>query len=360
MDEIRGQTNQKPTKQTSEKTLRKTRPPKSTKTKKEKFLEKLKITEDARKLRYNKLKPIIIIVSVIIIVIIIICVIAYRTMKNSLVKGGVKINSFLSRHCKDPAVLDNKNFPWTKQFRDKYKDILKEFNDYRRKHDIPLYKDIHKESAANTDGWKALFLRVFGNDTDLMKAFPKTKALLEKCPCVTAYFSLLEPGTHIKPHVGMYKGVFRYHLSLIAPRKWENCFIIVDGKKLHWKEPGNDLLFDDMYLHEVYNNTNEPRVVLFLDIRRNFGNAWLNILNRIFLKFIACNDALVETVDKANRISNPEKYKEKERKEQEARDDEDNPEEGPKEKKPKEKPNAKETSDGKDGKKNKNSKSTKK
>lgn len=280
-----------------------------TKTKKEKQLEKIALTAEQRKIRNKKLKPIIITITIVLILIIIFITIAYRIIRENLAQGGGKINSFLLKRCKSTPVLDVKDFPWTKNFRDNYKDILKEFNGYRKKNIIPAYRDINKDSAGDTEGWKALFLRVFNNDTDMIKDFPKTKALLAKCPCTTAYFSMLEPGTHIKPHKGIYAGVLRYHLSLVSPKKWEDCFIIVDGQKLHWKEPGHELMFDDMYTHEVQNNTNERRVVLFLDVRRNFNSGPLNLLNRIILKFASTNDTLVATVDKANRISNPEKYK---------------------------------------------------
>jgi beta-hydroxylase len=46
---------------------------------------------------------------------------------------------------------------------------------------------------------------------------------------------------------------------------------MINNKKYIWTE-GEDILFDDTLLHSVENNTNEPRVILFLDIPRQFNN----------------------------------------------------------------------------------------
>ena len=103
-----------------------------------------------------------------------------------------------------------------------------------------------------------MFLKVFGNSTANAVHFPVTMMLIESIQCTTAYFSILEPGTIIPVHQGLYKGVLRYHLGLIVPDDIENVFISVDGQTLHWRE-GDDIMFDDMYDHYVINNTNQPR-----------------------------------------------------------------------------------------------------
>src|SRR5205085_4621122 len=132
---------------------------------------------------------------------------------------------------------------------------------------------------------KTDFLRAYGVDTNLTKLFPKTMELINMAPCTLAFFSVLEPWTKLAPHVGVYKGVIRYHLSLIVPDQWNKCFINVNGKFLHWRQ-GQDMLFDDLFLHYVENNTDQRRVVLFLDIKRDFRNPLINLINSIFLRFI--------------------------------------------------------------------------
>ena len=213
-----------------------------------------------------------------------------------------KINDFFSQHCSDPPIFDSRDFPWTRVFRDNWKTILREFEDYRNKHEIPAYKDINEEVSAGTEGWKSLFLRAFNNDTQIITQFPFTKSLLDTCDCTTAYFSMLEPGTHIPEHRGIYKGVIRYHLALKVPQDNANCFIVVDGRKLFWEE-GSDLMFDDMFLHHVENNTKEQRVVLFLDIKRDFKNPQLNNINDMSIQEVKNTPMVQETVSKSNKLA---------------------------------------------------------
>jgi beta-hydroxylase len=126
--------------------------------------------------------------------------------------------------------------------------------------------------------------------------------LINKIPCTLAFFSVLEPGAKLSPHVGIYKGVIRYHLGLKVPKEFHKCFINVDGKNLYWEE-GKDIMFDDMFTHYVENDTNEERIVLFLDIKRDFNNIFLNSLNTILLYYIKSNDLLNDTVTNINKYS---------------------------------------------------------
>ena len=142
-------------------------------------------------------------------------------------------------------------------------------------------------------------MRIFNKDTELSKFFPLTSSLLEKAPCTLAFFSIFKPHTKLDPHVGVYKGVIRYHLPVSIPDQWDKCFINVKGRVLNWRV-GKDLIFDDSFIHYAENNTDQERVVLFLDIKRDFKNPILNLINTIMLYFITGNDALTETVNKAN------------------------------------------------------------
>lgn len=76
----------------------------------------------------------------------------------------------------------------------------------------------------------------------------------------------------------------------------------MNGKVLHWRE-GEDLMFDDMFLHYAENNTTQQRVVLFLDIKRDFKNIFINILNTLMLRFIESNDMLQDTIHNANNLN---------------------------------------------------------
>ncbi len=94
---------------------------------------------------------------------------------------------------------------------------------------------------------------------------PETVRALEAIPdLTTAAFSWLEPGTHIKPHVGYTTAVLRCHLGLIVP---PDCALRVGNETKTWQE-GKCMVFDDMTEHEAWNRSTESRVVLLLDFKK--------------------------------------------------------------------------------------------
>jgi beta-hydroxylase len=113
-------------------------------------------------------------------------------------------------------------------------------------------------------------------------------------------FSILEPGKEIPRHKGIYNGVIRYHLGLITDKTDNNkCFIMLNGTKYVWTE-GEDVIFDDMYSHYVMNNTKTTRVVLFLDIMKDFNNIFINYVNKILSKYIKYNDTTKKIIKNSN------------------------------------------------------------
>ena len=58
----------------------------------------------------------------------------------------------------------------------------------------------------------------------------------------------------------------RYHLGLATPND-DDCFILVDGQKHSWRD-GKGVLFDETYIHEAHNRTDENRIILFCDVTR--------------------------------------------------------------------------------------------
>jgi beta-hydroxylase len=136
---------------------------------------------------------------------------------------------------------------------------------------LPNFQEISKDQLEITDDdrWKTLFLYGYGFRSELVcEMCPRTAELVQRVPgMTTAMFSILSPRKHILDHRGPYKGVLRYHLGLIVPREREDCRIRVGSDFRHWQE-GRSLLFDDTYNHEVWNDTDETRVVLFLDLIR--------------------------------------------------------------------------------------------
>ncbi len=137
---------------------------------------------------------------------------------------------------------------------------------------LPKFHEVDKMqfkiSFDEGPAWRTLVLRAYdGWFTNNCKMFPQTCRLLKEFPDVTtAMFSILEPHVKIPPHTGKCSGILRYHLGLLVPAA-DGCFIEVNGEKYFWKE-GEGIIFNDTYIHSVTNNTNEYRIVLFLDITK--------------------------------------------------------------------------------------------
>ena len=114
--------------------------------------------------------------------------------------------------------------------------------------------------------WTALDLYKDGVRQDAMAAhFPHTLEALARAPLYgldeqpfEIFFSLLKPGHHIKPHYGLSNHSLTVHLPITTP---PNCSLIVDGEERHW-QPGKVIAFDDSFLHEAINGSDEERVVL--------------------------------------------------------------------------------------------------
>jgi beta-hydroxylase len=245
-------------------------------------------------------------------VILILTIIIYLTWNSVLIFYVLKyvINRLYENYSDNYAILNIKDFKWSDEFRENWKVIRKEYKSYIKScKRVPLHKELNEYTGdCDSDGkWRTLYLRVFNKDTDVMEKFPKTRELINKAPCTLAFFSILEPGAILDPHYGIYKGVLRYHLALKVPKESNECYLCIsdkDGivKRVKWEE-GGDIIFDDMYMHYAVNNTKERRVVLFMDIKREFGSYFVDSLNDLCLKFINTSDELNKTYDKINLIT---------------------------------------------------------
>lgn len=154
---------------------------------------------------------------------------------------------------------------------------------------IPNFQDISVDQRAITadDRWKTYFLYGYGYKAHRnCDRCPETTRLIEAIPGMkTAFFSILYPHKRIPEHCGPYKGLLRYHLGLKVPQDADRCGIRVGGEVRHWQE-GKSLLFDDTYPHAAWNDTDELRVVLFVDIVRPLRLPY-GLFNRLFINLIA-------------------------------------------------------------------------
>ncbi|WP_167391605.1 aspartyl/asparaginyl beta-hydroxylase domain-containing protein [Mesorhizobium temperatum] len=124
------------------------------------------------------------------------------------------------------------------------------------------------EDIARTGRWSVLFLEKNGVRRDeVCNLCPTTAAVLETHRqeiggAGVAYFSCLDPGTRIAPHRGATNTRLRLHLGLEVPTE---CGMSVGGVDGHWQE-GRCAVFDDSFIHSVWNDSARRRVVLIVDL----------------------------------------------------------------------------------------------
>jgi beta-hydroxylase len=118
-------------------------------------------------------------------------------------------------------------------------------------------------------GYRTYRLRWFTKKCDAAaaKLCPETCAILDSIPAVrSALFTVLPPGARIGRHHDPIASSLRYHLGLLTPNS-EKCALTLDGIDHPWVD-GEELLFDQSYLHSAVNHTETPRVILFCDVEK--------------------------------------------------------------------------------------------
>jgi len=175
-----------------------------------------------------------------------------------------------------PAFYDiDKTYPSLRILDQNYDVIREEMEQVLAyKERIPRYHDI-AESERYISGtiepdksWKVFMLQcIMGAPKKNQEKCPRTTALLRKIPNVyQAFFSILDPGKSIPAHSGVYLGYLRYHLGLRVPKNNPPSMRVKD--QIHTWEERHSILFDDSWNHEVYNKSDDLRVVLIVDVLR--------------------------------------------------------------------------------------------
>jgi beta-hydroxylase len=180
-------------------------------------------------------------------------------------------------------VLPVKDLPELARLRDNWETIRDEA--------LSLFDEGHIRAAAKHNdwgfnsffrsGWKRFYLKWYEDFLPSAKTMcPKTVELLDAMPTVHgALFAMLPPGGKLGAHRDPFAGSLRYHLGLVTPKSGEPCRIFVDGEPYTWRD-GEDLLFDETYIHTAENLTNETRIILFCDVERPLKTRFMTNLNR--------------------------------------------------------------------------------
>ena len=167
---------------------------------------------------------------------------------------GVPAHSFY-----DPA-----EFPWVKPLEAAFPMIKRELMGVLHQNGKG-FKTYMSEGNQHLEGWNTFNFFFYGKKFEENCALcPETAALLESLPRFErdhVMFSALNPHAHIPPHTGPMNGIIRGHLALVAPG---GAYIKVGPDERTWEE-GKVLVFDDSYVHEVWNHSPHVRIVLFMN-----------------------------------------------------------------------------------------------
>ncbi|WP_271077813.1 aspartyl/asparaginyl beta-hydroxylase domain-containing protein [Aurantiacibacter sp. MUD61] len=189
-------------------------------------------------------------------------------------KYRFKLNDFAAKFSLIPndPVLNAEQFDWTREVAEHWEDIRDEaLRIYEHRDAVPPLRRISPDHRriATDDAWRSFFLIGYGHEVpENMARAPRTTQLVRRIPKLnSAFFSILAPGAHIVRHHGVSKSFFTAHLGLIVPQDRANCVMQVDRENVHWRE-GEWTIFDDTYEHEVWNRTDEPRIILLCQVGR--------------------------------------------------------------------------------------------
>lgn len=193
----------------------------------------------------------------------------YLQQPTSFYYPGLPQRQFYERH----------EFPWIAEIeaaipamRDELLAVLDEeagFDPYVRSNpDRPLPSN----ALLDDPSWGARYLWEYGQPVAAhAERAPAAMRALERAPMPVidrrspmALYSLLKPGTHIKPHNGLLNTRLICHIPLITN---PDCGLRVGNETRRWDE-GKALIFDDSIEHEAWNRGSATRVVLLFEIWR--------------------------------------------------------------------------------------------
>lgn len=203
----------------------------------------------------------------------------------------------------DKDVLNPEDIPYNDKIESKLNEIYAEFYSVYAQGHLPDIKDFYKVQTdiGQDEHWKAFPFIVYNHTfRENMDRCPETARLIRELPgCTSAMYSLLHPGKHILPHTGVYKGVLRCLFTLKASDQG-NCWIRVNDKKMIF-ETGKCIYFDETFEHEVKNDSEEIRVVLYLDLYRKLPFP-LNLYNKLIFNLLRRSPYIQTIIREYNKI----------------------------------------------------------
>ncbi|GGF38443.1 aspartyl beta-hydroxylase [Aliidongia dinghuensis] len=222
------------------------------------------------------------------------------TLSYDLAVDGVR--ALYDRRISGPPVLDlDRDFPLGAAFAAEWRTIRDEALAVRRRlAEVPRFHEIMPEQASISanDGrdWRMFILKAYGVEQPRnMAACPRLAALVRGMPDVlSASFSFLGPRKHIPPHRGPIRGIIRFYLMLSMPRAEDGrpAAVLKVDEVEHRLDEGQFLLWDDTFLHEAWNDSDEVRIVLSLDVWRSHMPADMRLLSALLIRLVRLGIAI--------------------------------------------------------------------
>ncbi|HUN50323.1 MAG TPA: aspartyl/asparaginyl beta-hydroxylase domain-containing protein [Candidatus Sulfotelmatobacter sp.] len=206
------------------------------------------------------------------------------------------VRAIYDRRISAPSVLDaDAYFPAAEKFAEAWPAIRDEaLTVAGRLGSVPRFHEIMHEqraiSANDNRDWRMLILKAYGiSFPQNMATCPTLAAVVEAAPdVISASISFLAPGKHIPPHRGPFRGVLRFYLGLCMPKKRDGSLAAVlkiDDEEYR-VDNGEYLLWDDTYPHEVWNDSDQVRIVLLLDVWRRDMPTDMELLSRFLVSLV--------------------------------------------------------------------------
>jgi aspartyl/asparaginyl beta-hydroxylase (cupin superfamily) len=180
-----------------------------------------------------------------------------------------------------PAIefYERHEFPWLEEFEAATAEIGRELVDIIRDDQPGFAPYIHYEQHMPLDQWRELnnsprwsayqFFEKGRPIEDHCRRAPSTIAAVSRLPqpevalrSPCAMYSALAPKTQIPPHTGVANFRLVVHLPLIVP---PGCGFRVGAEQWEWRV-GEACVFDDTIEHEAWNNSEDPRYILIVDV----------------------------------------------------------------------------------------------
>lgn len=185
----------------------------------------------------------------------------------------------------DPSIWDTGLWPWIPAVERLTLEIRDELEAYLKIATLPHVAEVSgfapdsdgaRESVpVETGAWRTVVLFANGRWVDETAShFPVTRSCFERIhPKANVGFSALEAHSHIAAHVGANRGALRFQLPIIVPGRSGQCRIRIGDDMVHWEE-GTGIVFDLSTDHEAWNETDDLRVLLMVEIPQPLPVPW--------------------------------------------------------------------------------------